>query len=168
VSLAESLKDGSNIFLVFINRLRPNDYVVQVYVAELSNMLLQSKRHTPLVGGWGVTATHWHYDPLSKTKGSKGHHKLDMFGEGMSVEKGIRYIDFTPDLALDTVSKNIVNTGEQKCVWGCYFVQQVVVDHPARKNTWICFRDDKGWRSVWRGIQVDVASSNMLLNQKFP
>ena len=64
----ERLENKMNVANVLFNGLRPNDYVVEVNMTDLTDEVAQCGEHLVLVCGRRIAASHWHYRPLIKTE----------------------------------------------------------------------------------------------------
>jgi hypothetical protein len=56
----EAFKNNANMFFVFLHAVRPDDYVIQVNMADLANVFAERGCDPPLLDRGGVSQALWH------------------------------------------------------------------------------------------------------------
>ena len=88
---------------MFFDRLRPDDDIVQVYVADLSDEVSECREHALLVSCRCVPTAHRHHSPLIEAERRCDCREIYVIGMNSHLEERIGHVNLSPDLSLCTV-----------------------------------------------------------------
>ena len=109
--LPERLQYQDTVAFVLLHRLRPDNNVVEVYMANLTNVFSKSIHHPMLVGSRCIATTLRHDRPFIQTPGGPYRSEVNVVRVDTSLEEGVSHVHLAEDLPFPTVSEDIVNAG---------------------------------------------------------
>jgi hypothetical protein len=103
-------EDLSNIVLMFLQHLRPDDDIIEVYMANLANEVTKGGRHPSLMRRGSISHIHWHDHPFIKTPGCMDRKVFHIIWVYLHLKKRISHVNLTENFTLGTIVQYFIDT----------------------------------------------------------
>src|ERR1700761_3128195 len=97
-------------------RIRPDDDIIKVDMADFANVLTKSSGHTALMSAGSIAPTLRHNSPFVETKRGGSSSILNVVGVNASLEEGVSHVKFTPDTATSAIGKDIIDAWQRGAI----------------------------------------------------
>lgn len=113
----EGLEDQFDVTLMLLQRLQPDDDIIEVNMANAANERTERVEHVALVGARSIPTTLRHHGPFVQAERSGDCGIFDMIWVNTGLEERVSHVQFPPDDAASAIREDLLNTWQGRPGW---------------------------------------------------
>lgn len=122
---------------MLLQSLRPDDNIIEINVAYLTDQRVQGNMHLALMSCGSVLAPLRHYQPHIQPEGDVDSSVGHVVGMYTGLVKRVCHVEFAEELGVPNVTEYVCHFREWVRLRYSVFIEDTIIVHPLRFRCWV-------------------------------